>query len=60
MLALAGTGYGLYYFGGETLRRGTEWLHWGVDFALPVLLAWHVRRGRRAIARAAREGSKAP
>jgi hypothetical protein len=59
LLVLALTGYGLYYFGGETLRRGTEWLHWGVGFALPLLIAWHVRRGRRAIARAASKGSTA-
>ncbi|MDQ2926723.1 MAG: hypothetical protein ABI330_10870 [Caldimonas sp.] len=54
LLLLGLSGYGLYYFGGDSLRRGTEWLHWGAGFALPLLLAWHVRRGRRAVARASR------
>jgi hypothetical protein len=50
MLMLALTGYGLYYFGGDALRRGTEWLHWIFGFAVPLLLWWHIHRGRRWIA----------
>jgi hypothetical protein len=50
MLLLALTGYGLYYFGGDALRRATEWLHWIFGFAVPLLLWWHIRRGRRWIA----------
>lgn len=55
-LLLGLTGYGLYYFDGEILRRITEWLHWTVGFSVPVLLWWHVvcgRRARRALAAAA-------
>ncbi|WP_175817937.1 hypothetical protein [Burkholderia diffusa] len=44
---LAVTGYGLYYFDGETLRRIAEWFHWSAGFALPGVLAWHIVRGRR-------------
>ena len=50
LLLLALTGYGLYYFGGDPLRRGTEWLHWVFGFATPLLLWWHIRRGRRLAA----------
>jgi hypothetical protein len=47
LLLLASSGYGLYYFGGATLRQATEWLHWVLGFAVPLLLWWHVSRGRR-------------
>lgn len=40
------TGYGLWYFEGDRLRSATEWLHWGVGFALPCVLAWHIFRPR--------------
>lgn len=43
---LASTGYGLYYFDGEALRRATEWAHWICGFGLPLVLWWHVSRGR--------------
>jgi hypothetical protein len=46
LLVLAVSGYGLYYFGGDELRRATEWLHWLVGFAAPLALGWHIRRGR--------------
>jgi len=46
-LLIALTGYGLYYFDGELLRRVTEWLHWAVGFGLPLLLWWHVALGRK-------------
>jgi hypothetical protein len=44
---LAGSGYGLYYFGGETLRSLTEWIHSILGLLSLPLLAWHVLRGRR-------------
>jgi hypothetical protein len=44
-LLIGSTGYGLYYFDGDVLRRITEWLHWIVGFGLPVLLWWHVVSG---------------
>jgi hypothetical protein len=44
---LLGTGYGLYYFNGETLRLLSEWLHW-VAGALAAGLFWlHLSLGRR-------------
>jgi hypothetical protein len=54
LIVLALSGYGLYYFGGETLRRSTEWLHWIFGFASPVLLWWHIRRGRSWLTREGR------
>ena len=50
LLVLVLTGYGLYYFGGEELRRGAEWLHWVFGFATPLLLWWHISLGRRLAA----------
>lgn len=41
------TGYGLYYADGVWLRRGSEWLHWGVGIALAPVLWWHIAGGRR-------------
>ena len=46
--ALLVSGYGLYYFDGEGLRRVTERLHWITGFGLPALLLWHVLKGRRS------------
>jgi hypothetical protein len=40
------TGYGLYYFGGETLRVWTSYLHNGLGLALPALMVAHILRGR--------------
>jgi len=41
------TGYGLYYFNGETLRMLTEWLHWSTG-ALAAALFWlHLSLGKR-------------
>lgn len=41
------TGYGLYYFNGETVRMITEWLHWWAG-ALAACLFWlHLSLGRR-------------
>lgn len=45
---LAATGYALYYFGGESTETWLPPLHWLPGLALPVVLALHVRLGRRA------------
>ncbi|CAB3783874.1 hypothetical protein LMG28614_01749 [Paraburkholderia ultramafica] len=50
---LAVTGYGLYYFDGDTLRWIAEWLHWGAGCVLPIALATHV-----VAARASRRGDQ--
>jgi hypothetical protein len=41
-LLLALSGYGLYYFNGEALRRATEWLHWVIGFGSPAMLVVHM------------------
>ncbi|SIT51393.1 putative transmembrane protein [Paraburkholderia piptadeniae] len=46
------TGYGLYYFDGDALRRAAEWLHWCAGCALPVVLAIHVAAARLSRRRA--------
>lgn len=45
---LAATGYGLYYFSSESTETWLPPLHWLPGLALPVVLALHVRLGRRA------------
>lgn len=45
---LAATGYGLYYFDGETLRWLAERLHWGAGFLLPAVFAGHVGAARKS------------
>ena len=41
-----GTGWGLFYFGGETLRAVTSWAHLGTGLTLPAVLAAHIVWGR--------------
>ncbi len=53
MLLLSLTGFGLYYFDGETLRQLTQWLHWGVGVLVVAVLVWHLVSGKRS--RRARE-----
>jgi hypothetical protein len=36
------TGYGLYYFAGESDRAWISLVHWAVGLAIPLLLALHV------------------
>jgi len=43
---LIATGYGLYYAGGEQLRRATALAHDALGLGLPLLLVWHIVRGR--------------
>ena len=40
------TGYGLYYIGNEHLRSWTSWTHIIVGLAFPLLLIFHIWRGR--------------
>lgn len=40
------SGYALYYIGNERLRSWTSWIHLIVGLALPVLLVFHIWRGR--------------
>jgi hypothetical protein len=42
------TGWGLYYWGDDTLRQWTTVIHTGVGLALPVLIWLHVWLGRRS------------
>lgn len=53
------TGYGLYYFNGETLRVLTEWLHW-LAGALAAGLFWlHLSLGKRYTKRPAEHATNA-
>ena len=47
-LLLIATGYALYYIGDEVTRPWISALHWGVGLGAPLVLIWHVWRGRRA------------
>jgi len=44
---LTASGYGLYYFGNETLRQWTSWSHEWLGAFLPVIITAHVWYGRR-------------
>jgi hypothetical protein len=48
LIALAVTGYLLYYAGGETARTLASMGHWLPGLALPLLGAWHGIAGRRS------------
>lgn len=47
LFLLAASGYGLYYFNGETSRQWAEWLHWATGFGIPLMLVAHGIIGRR-------------
>jgi hypothetical protein len=47
-LLLIASGYGLYYVGNETTRPWISALHWLFGLAAPLVLTWHVWRGRQA------------
>jgi hypothetical protein len=47
LLWLAVTGYALYYFSSDDNRTWLPLLHWLPGLALPLAVAWHVRRGQR-------------
>jgi hypothetical protein len=45
-LLLIGSGYALYYFGGEELRPWISAFHWIIGLGALPLLVWHIVRGR--------------
>lgn len=47
VMLLLVSGYGLYYFNGETLRGLTEWLHWAVGMLAGLVFWLHLSLGRR-------------
>ena len=42
------SGYALYYIGGEELRSAVSRFHLWLGVAIPGLLIWHIRSGRKA------------
>jgi hypothetical protein len=46
-LWLAATGYALYYFASDDNRDWLAPLHWAAGLSLPLMIAFHVQRGRR-------------
>lgn len=46
-LWLAATGYALYYFASDDNQDWLALLHWAVGLPLPLMITFHVRRGRR-------------
>lgn len=44
---LAASGYALYYFTSEANENWLPLLHWVVGLGLPLMLVFHIRRGRR-------------
>jgi hypothetical protein len=46
-LALALTGYGLYYFGGEALRAWTSVAHWAMGLVAAPAIVWHAAASRK-------------
>lgn len=41
------SGYALYYFGGESSRAVLSRAHWLAGLGYPLLLLWHIWKGRR-------------
>lgn len=58
VIALALTGYALYYAIGDAMRSWSSWIHFCVGVLAPALLALHIVRGRAA--RHARSAAVAP
>jgi hypothetical protein len=58
LVLLMATGYALYYTADDGARALLSVLHWGVGLGIPVLMAWHIWRGRawRKVKPDAREG----
>lgn len=46
LLWLSLTGYALYYFASDANEAWLPLLHWVAGLAMPLLLIWHIRRGR--------------
>ena len=53
---LIASGYGLYYFGDEQLRRWTSWSHLAIGLALPAVIVLHIWSGRRSARNVSRPG----
>ncbi|WP_339939274.1 DUF4405 domain-containing protein [Undibacterium luofuense] len=47
LLIVSLSAYGLYYLAAENSRPVWSWLHAGSGIVLPLILFWHIRRGRR-------------
>lgn len=47
-VAVAASGYGLWYFNGDELHNAAEIIHWVTGFGLPLLAGLHVWSGRRS------------
>jgi hypothetical protein len=52
-LLLIASGYALYYYGGEEARPWISAFHWVLGLGTPVLLVWHIWRGRQLHSHAA-------
>jgi hypothetical protein len=59
-LLLIGSGYALYYIGDEITRPWISAFHWVLGLGAPLVLTWHVWRGRRAHATRRRRLSGKP
>ena len=59
-LFLVASGYGLYYVGNEMTRPWISAFHWLLGLGAPLVLTWHVWRGRRARARRDDHTSRRP
>ena len=44
---LVASGYGLYYFGDESLRDICIWVHCLLGLLFPIALVWHIWKGRK-------------
>ena len=55
-LLLIASGYALYYYGGEEARPWISAFHWLLGLGTPVLLVWHVWRGRQLLGRRVQRG----
>jgi len=51
-ILLIASGYALYYYGGEEARPWISAFHWVLGLGAPLLLIWHIWRGRQAHAAA--------
>ena len=46
LVLLIASGYALYYYGGEEARPLISAFHWIVGLGAPLMLIWHISRGR--------------
>ena len=57
-VTLIASGYALYYFGGEDVRPWISALHWLIGLSAPLVLTWHIWRGRQHRKRSSVEQSR--